>query len=95
MSANSKKTTTKGKRYTDAQKQEVVAFVNKVNADKGRGGQAAAACPPRPLSAFTLFTKATTSCFWASVYRLPLVVVFLEFALMSSTTYQDRDPAQD
>jgi len=43
MSANSKKTTTKGKRYTDAQKQEVVAYANKVNADNGRGGQAAAA----------------------------------------------------
>jgi len=43
MSANSKKTTTKGKRYTDAEKQEVISFVGKVNAEKGRGGQAAAA----------------------------------------------------
>lgn len=43
MSATSKKSTTKGKRYTDAQKQEVVAFAQKVNAENGRGGQAAAA----------------------------------------------------
>ena len=43
MSANSKKTTTKGKRYTDAEKQEVISFVGKVNAEKGRGGQSAAA----------------------------------------------------
>jgi len=43
MSSNSKKTTTKGKRYTDAEKQEVISFVGKVNAEKGRGGQSAAA----------------------------------------------------
>lgn len=42
MSATSKKSTAKGKRYSDAQKQEVVAYVNKVNAEQGRGGQAAA-----------------------------------------------------
>ncbi|MEI7956011.1 MAG: hypothetical protein WCJ66_12655 [Verrucomicrobiota bacterium] len=43
MSATPKKTTTKGIRYTDAQKQEVITFANKWNADKGRGGQAEAA----------------------------------------------------
>ena len=43
MSTNSKKKITKGKRYTDAEKQEVVSFAQKVNADNGRGGQAAAA----------------------------------------------------
>jgi hypothetical protein len=43
MSANSKKTISKGKRYTDAEKQEVVSFAHKVNAASGRGGQAAAA----------------------------------------------------
>jgi len=43
MSAIPKKTTKKGIRYTDAQKQEVVAYANKWNADNGRGGQAKAA----------------------------------------------------
>ena len=42
MSAIPKKTTKKGIRYTDAQKQEVIAFANKWNADNGRGGQAKA-----------------------------------------------------
>ncbi len=32
----------KGKRYTDAEKQEVVDYVNEVNSAKGRGGQSAA-----------------------------------------------------
>lgn len=32
----------KGKRYSDAQKQEVVSFVEKHNEDNGRGGQSAA-----------------------------------------------------
>ncbi|GAA5483770.1 hypothetical protein [Haloferula sargassicola] len=32
----------KGRRYTDAEKQEVIDFVNQVNATKGRGGQSAA-----------------------------------------------------
>ena len=43
MSVNSKKTTTKGKRYTDEQKREVVDFVVAANASKGRGGLSAAA----------------------------------------------------
>lgn len=32
----------RGKRYTPAQKNKVIAFVNQVNAEKGRGGVAAA-----------------------------------------------------
>lgn len=36
------KKTNKGKRYTPAEKKEVVDFVNEVNASKGRGGQSAA-----------------------------------------------------
>ena len=43
MSTNSKKKITMGKRYTDAEKREVVSFAQQVNADNGRGGQAAAA----------------------------------------------------
>ncbi len=33
---------TKGKRYSDSEKQEVLDFVAKVDSDKGRGGVAAA-----------------------------------------------------
>lgn len=43
MSTNNKKGAGKGKRYTDAEKKEIIAFVEKVNAEKGRGGQSAAA----------------------------------------------------
>ncbi|MCX6875353.1 MAG: hypothetical protein NTW21_16330 [Verrucomicrobia bacterium] len=43
MSTNYKKATIRGKRYTDAEKQEVIAFAHKVNAENGRGGQSAAA----------------------------------------------------
>ena len=42
MSAKSKKSARMGKRYTDAEKAEVVNFVNEFNASNGRGGQAAA-----------------------------------------------------
>ena len=42
MSTKPKKTTPKSKRYTPAEKQAVVDYVNQVNADNGRGGQAAA-----------------------------------------------------
>ena len=38
MSTKPKKTA-RGKRYTDSQKAEIVGFVNKYNADNGRGGQ--------------------------------------------------------
>jgi len=41
--AKTKKTTTKGKRYTTAEKQEVLDYVASVDAEKGRGGVAAAA----------------------------------------------------
>ena len=34
---------TKGKRYSDAEKKKIIAFVEKVNAEKGRGGVTAAA----------------------------------------------------
>jgi transposase-like protein len=40
---STKKKTSTGVRYTDAEKQEVVAFVAKYNTDNGRGGQSAAA----------------------------------------------------
>lgn len=42
MSAKTKKTAPKGKRYTDTEKQAIVDYVNQVNAKAGRGGQAAA-----------------------------------------------------
>mgnify|MGYP002626365662 FL=1 len=49
MSSKAKKTAKKaakkggkGKRYTPAEKQQVIDFVNEVNASKGRGGQSAA-----------------------------------------------------
>ncbi len=40
---SSKKATTKGIRYSDAQKKEIVDFVVKYNSDNGRGGQSEAA----------------------------------------------------
>lgn len=43
MSTANKKESTKGKRYSASQKKEVVDFVEKYNADNGRGGQSAAA----------------------------------------------------
>ena len=42
MSTKNKKVAPTGIRYTDAQKQEIVDFVAKYNADNGRGGQSAA-----------------------------------------------------
>ncbi|MDA0767995.1 MAG: hypothetical protein O3A92_14390 [Verrucomicrobia bacterium] len=39
----SKKPNGKGKRYTDKEKSQVLEFVDKVNAEKGRGGITAAA----------------------------------------------------
>ena len=42
MSTKRKVNSAKGKRYTPAEKAEVVAFVEKINAEKGRGGQSAA-----------------------------------------------------
>lgn len=39
MSSKSKVPTTRGTRYTDKQKAEIIDFVNKVNSEKGRGGQ--------------------------------------------------------
>jgi len=41
MSTKAKKTT-RGKRYTDKEKAEIIAFVNKINSEKGRGGQSEA-----------------------------------------------------
>jgi len=38
----SKKASTKGRRYSDQEKQQVVDFVNKHNAENGRGGATAA-----------------------------------------------------
>jgi DNA invertase Pin-like site-specific DNA recombinase len=43
MSNSTKKSASKGVRYTDAQKKEVVDFVNEYNAANGRGGQSKAA----------------------------------------------------
>jgi transposase-like protein len=47
MAAKKKRTTPKkkatGKRYTDAKKAQIIAFVNEVNAAKGRGGVTASA----------------------------------------------------
>lgn len=43
MSTKNKKASPTGVRYTDAQKKEVVAFVEQYNSANGRGGQSAAA----------------------------------------------------
>lgn len=40
--SNSKVNSAKGRRYSAKEKAEIVAFVDKVNADRGRGGQSAA-----------------------------------------------------
>lgn len=42
MSTKPNVNSAKGKRYTDKEKAEIIAFVEKVNAEKGRGGQSAA-----------------------------------------------------
>ena len=41
MSTKAKKTS-RGKRYSDQEKAEIIDFVNKINSEKGRGGQSAA-----------------------------------------------------
>lgn len=41
--SNSTKKATKGKRYSPEEKQEIIDFVQKYNAENGRGGQSAAA----------------------------------------------------
>jgi hypothetical protein len=40
--STSKVNASKGRRYTTKEKSEIIAFVDKVNAEKGRGGQMAA-----------------------------------------------------
>jgi transposase-like protein len=40
--SNSNINAAKGRRYTTKEKSEIIAYVDKVNADKGRGGQSAA-----------------------------------------------------
>jgi hypothetical protein len=40
--SNSKINAAKGRRYTTKEKADIIAYVDKVNADKGRGGQSAA-----------------------------------------------------
>jgi transposase-like protein len=42
MSTTPKKNASKGKRYTEEEKAEILKFINQVNSDKGRGGQSAA-----------------------------------------------------
>lgn len=42
MSTKKKVNTAKGRRYTQAEKADILAFVDKVNTQKGRGGQSAA-----------------------------------------------------
>jgi transposase-like protein len=42
MSTNAKKTASKGKRYSDSEKAEILEFITKTNAESGRGGQSAA-----------------------------------------------------
>jgi len=57
MSAKSKSSSRKRVRYTDAQKKEILDFINQYNATNGRGGQSAAAkkfgVTPITLSAWT------------------------------------------
>lgn len=43
MSTNTNVNAAKGKRYNEKEKSEILAYVEKVNGDKGRGGQSAAA----------------------------------------------------
>lgn len=40
--SKSKVNSAKGRRYTNKEKAEIIAFVDKVNSEKGRGGQSAA-----------------------------------------------------
>lgn len=40
--SNSKVNSAKGRRYTSKEKAEIIAYVDKVNEEKGRGGQSAA-----------------------------------------------------
>lgn len=40
--SNSNINAAKGRRYTNKEKADIIAYVDKVNADKGRGGQSAA-----------------------------------------------------
>lgn len=42
MSTTPKKNASKGKRYTEEEKAEILKFINQVNSDNGRGGQSAA-----------------------------------------------------
>ena len=42
MSTTNNVNAAKGKRYTEKEKSEILAYVDKVNAEKGRGGQSAA-----------------------------------------------------
>ena len=42
MSTKKKANSAKGRRYSQSEKAEIIAFVEKVNAEKGRGGQSAA-----------------------------------------------------
>lgn len=42
MSTKTTINSAKGKRYSEKEKAEIIAFVEKVNAEKGRGGQSAA-----------------------------------------------------
>ena len=42
MSTNAKKAGVRGKRYTPAEKQNIVSFVEEYNSTNGRGGQSAA-----------------------------------------------------
>jgi len=42
MSTTPKKNASKGKRYSEEEKAEILKFINEVNSDKGRGGQSAA-----------------------------------------------------
>jgi len=42
MSTTSNINAAKGKRYTEKEKAEILAYVDKVNSEKGRGGQSAA-----------------------------------------------------
>lgn len=55
MSAKSQNTVnaSKGRRYSLKEKQEIIAYVDKVNAEKGRGGQSAA-CKKYNLSPLTI-----------------------------------------
>ncbi len=77
-----KKKTTKGKRYTTEEKQEVLDYVASVDSDKGRGGVAAAA---RKFGITPLTVTA-----WKKKFGSPLETTKTSQGAVRGTTSQSR-----